>query len=67
MNRHLIYQSYQAMLSLMWVQCNCQNLWQQYVYKSIAVLFQLRRTNVKFKNGASAKYQVLELDNLTAH
>ena len=32
----------------------------------MAVWFELRRTNVKFKNVASAKYQELELDNRTA-
>jgi len=32
----------------------------------MAVLFELRRTNVKFKNAGRAKYQELELDNRTA-
>ena len=32
----------------------------------MAVLFELRRMNVKFKNVANAKYQELELDNRTA-
>jgi len=32
----------------------------------MAVWFELRGGNVKFKNGASAKYQELELENRTA-
>jgi len=32
----------------------------------MAVLFELRRKNVKFKNFASAKYQELQFDNRAA-
>ena len=66
MSRHLIYQSYRALLPSVRVQCNCQHVCHQHVYNNMAVWFELRRTNVKFKNVASPEYEGLELDNRTA-
>ena len=66
MNRHLIYQSYQEMLSLIRIECNYQNVWHQYMYKNMDPLFEWRRTNVRYNNVAIAKYTGLERDNRTA-
>ena len=57
MNRNLIYQSYQEMLSSIRVQCYCQKIWYQYIYKIWLFCLNCTRRNVKFKNVASAKFQ----------